>query len=131
MIAFCVSCFSSDEQQRLIKKVVCECRKHCCKAVFFSTLTDFSYGDINDAGEKKIFQTVSAGCYDAIVIMAESFKQDEEQIAFAKRAEEANVPVIVVNKHMEYGIQVSFDYKGIFRKIVKHMVEDHGYRNFV
>ncbi len=128
VIAFCLSCFSNDEQQRLIKKVVSECRKHSCKVVFFSTLTDFSYGDINDAGEKKIFQTISVECYDAIVLMAETFMQDEEQTALAKRAEEAGVPVIVVNKHMEYGIQVSFDYKGIFRKIVKHMVEEHGYR---
>lgn len=128
VIAFCVSCFATDEQQRLMKKVVAEAQRQNCKVVFFSTLTDNNYGDVNDVGETKIFDAISVECYDAIVLMAESFRRDEEQIALTKRANEAGTPIIVVNKYMEDCINIAFDYKGVFRKIVKHMIEDHGYR---
>lgn len=133
VIAVCLSCFANEDQAKLIKKIVNEARKHHCKVVFFSTLTDLNNGDINDEGEQKIFDAISVERYDAIVLMAESFKRDEVQIALVKRANEADVPVIVVNKHIEGSINISFDYKGIFKKIVKHMVEDHGYRtiNFI
>ncbi|MED9905156.1 MAG: GGDEF domain-containing protein [Lachnospiraceae bacterium] len=128
VIAFVLACFSNDEQRRIIKKVTEECRKHHCKVVFFSTLTDFYFNDLNDAGEKKIFDTISVECYDAIVLMSESFKQDEEQMAMVRRANEAGVPVIAVDKCLEGCINLKFDYGDTFRDIVKHMVEYHGYR---
>lgn len=129
VIAICQSCFANEDHTRIIKRMITEARKHHCKVVFFSTLTDFNTGDINDEGEQKIFDAISVERFDAIVLMAESFKRDEAQIALAKRAQEAGVPVISVNKYIEGCINIAFDYKGIFRKIVKHMVEDHGYRN--
>ena len=43
-----------------------------------NTDTIFYYDDINDAGEKKIFDAVSVERFDAIVLMSESFKQDED-----------------------------------------------------
>lgn len=128
VIAFVLSCFSNDEQTQIMKKVVAECGKYHCKVVFFSTLTDFYFNDINDAGEKKIFDTISVECYDAIVLMSESFKQDEDQIEMVKRAGIAGVPVIAVDKYIEGCINLAFDYANVFRDIVKHMVEFHGYR---
>lgn len=128
VIAVCISCFANEDNSKLIGKIVKEAKKHHCKVVFFSTLTDFNSGDINDEGEQKIFDAISVERFDAIVLMAETFKRDEAQVALANRALEADVPVISVNKYIEGCINISFDYRGIFRKIVKHMVEDHGYR---
>lgn len=128
VIAVVLACFSNDEQLHIMKKIAAECGKHHCKIVFFSTLTDFYFDDLNDAGEKKIFEAVCVERFDAIVLMSESFKQDEEQIAMVKRAHEAHVPVIAVDKPMEGCVNLAFDYGDTFRKIVKHMVEFHGFR---
>lgn len=128
VIACVLACFSNDEQRRIIKKVIAESKRHQCKVVFFSTLTDFYFNDLNDAGEKKIFDTISVECYDAIILMSESFKQDEEQCAMIRRANEAGVPVIAVDKYMEGCVNLKFDYGDTFRDIVRHMVEYHGYR---
>ncbi|MBQ7776462.1 MAG: GGDEF domain-containing protein [Lachnospiraceae bacterium] len=128
VIAYVISCFSNDEQLRIIKKVAEECTGYNCKVVFFSTVTDFFYNDLIDAGEKKIFELVQPGKYDAIVLMSESFKQDEEQIELVKRANAANVPIFAVDKCFEGCINLVFDYKSTFKEIVKHMVEYHGYR---
>lgn len=128
VMAFVLSCFSNDEQIRIMKKVAAECGRRHCKVVFFSTLTDFYFNDLNDAGEKKIFDTVSVERFDYIVLMSESFKQDEEQLAMVKRANAAGVPVIAIDKYMEGCINLAFEYGDTFREIIKHMVEYHGYR---
>lgn len=128
VIAFVYANFFKDEQLRLMKQVVKESRKHNCKVVFFSTLTDFYFNDINDEGEKKIFTAVSAERFDAIVLMSESFKQDEEQLELIQRARKAGVPVFTVDKSFEGCINLAMDYGECFRQIVEHMVLFHGYR---
>lgn len=128
VIAFILSCFSNDEQLRMMKKVAHECKKHDCKVVFFSTLSDFIYKDMIATGEKKIFDTISVERFDAIVLISESFKHDEDQIRMTQRARRAGVPVIAVNKYMKDCINISFDYGDTFREIVRHMIEFHDYR---
>lgn len=128
VVAFFLASFFNDEQTRIIKKVVAEAAGRHYKVVFFSTLSDFYYNDLIDAGEKKMFDVISVACYDAIVLMSESFKDDEGQLALIKRANEAGVPVITVDKNFEGCINLAFDYGDAFREVVKHMVEYHGYR---
>ena len=59
VVAFILASFFNDEQTRLIKKVVAEAAARHYKVVFFSTLSDFYYNDLNDKGEKKVFDIVS------------------------------------------------------------------------
>lgn len=128
VIAFVFANFFKDEELRLMRTVVEESRRHDCKVVFFSTLTDFYFNDINDKGERKIFAAVSAERFDAIVLMSESFKLDEEQLALVGRAQAAGVPVITVDKSFEGCINLVMDYGNCFQKIVEHMIQFHGYR---
>lgn len=127
VIAFVTACFSKDDQQDLIKKVTEKSLEHNCRVIFFSTLTNFYMEDL-DAGEKRIFDTIAAEMFDAIVLMAETFKEEEVQKKLVQRAIAAGVPVIAVDHHVDGCINISFDYREAFRKIVKHMVEFHGYR---
>lgn len=133
VVAFIVAGFFYDEQVRIIKRVAGEAAKHHCKVVFFSTLSDFYYHDLNAAGEKKIFDVIDVARYDAIVLMSESFKDDTEQLALVKKANMAGIPIITVDKSFNGCINLAFDYGDAFREVVKHMVEFHGYRtvNFV
>ncbi len=128
VIAFLHACFAGDDQQMLIKTITKKSAEHNCKVVFFSTLTNFYMQDL-DFGEMRIFDTVSVEKFDAIVLMAETFKSEEGQQKFVQRATAAGVPVIAVDHYVKGCINVSFDYKEAFREIVKHMVEYHGYRN--
>lgn len=128
VIAFLVALFYIDERLDAIRAFARECRKHHCKTIFYSTLTDFYYHDLTDAGEQKIFDAVDVDRFDAIVIMAESFKEDKEYLKMIARAQKAGVPVISVDKALEGCINIHFDYRGVFRQIVTHMIEDHGYK---
>lgn len=128
VIAFIFANFYKDEEQRVMNQVVEECSRHSCKVIFFSTLTDFYFNDINDAGEQKIFSAVSVERFDAIVLMSESFKMDEEQLGMVERAHEAGVPVITVDKSFSGCINLAMAYGNCFREIVEHMILFHGYR---
>lgn len=133
VIAFIVAYFYNDERLDMIRAAAKECAKHNCKIVFYSTLSDFYNHDLTDEGEKKIFSLVEAEKFDAIVLMAESFKQDEDYLRMVSRAHKAGVPVISVDKELADCINIHFDYKSVFRRIVEHMIEYHGYRkvNFI
>ena len=128
VVAFIFANFFKDEEQRIMKRAVEESRRHNCKIVFFSTLADFYFNDVNDKGEQKIFSTVSVERFDVIVLMSESFKLDEEQLALAGRAQAAGVPVLTVDKSFEGCINLVMDYGNCFQKIVEHMILFHGYR---
>lgn len=133
VIAFIEAFFHNDERLDMIRAAAKECGKHNCKIVFYSTLSDFYNHDLTDMGEKKIFDAISVEKYDAIVLMTESFKQDEDYLRMVKRAQAAGVPVISVDKELAGCINIHFDYKSVFQKIVEHMIEYHGYRkvNFI
>lgn len=128
VVAFVVAGFFYDEQMRIMKKVVREAAKRHYKVVFFSTLSDFYTNDLNAAGEKKMFDAISVESYDAIVLMSETFKEDTQQLALVEKANKAGVPVITVDKGFDGCINFAFDYGNAFREVVRHMVEDHGYR---
>lgn len=128
VIAFVHACFSKDDQQDLIKRVTKKSIEHNCKVIFYSTLTSFYMEELN-SGEMRIFDTVAVEKFDAIVLMAETFKEEAGQQKLIQRATAAGVPVIAVDRHVDGCINISFDYKEAFREIVKHMIEFHGYRN--
>ena len=59
VVAFFLASFFNDEQTRIIKKVVAEAAGRHYKVVFFSTLADFYFNDLNDrGGGKNYLQTV-------------------------------------------------------------------------
>lgn len=128
VIAFIFANFFKDEEQHIMRQVVEKSRLHNSKVIFFSTLADFYFNDINDRGEQKIFAAVSVERFDAIILMSESFKLDEEQLALVGRAHGAGVPVITVDKSFEGCVNLVMDYGDCFQKIVEHMVGFHGYR---
>ena len=128
VVAFFASNFAGDEQARNINAAHKLSKEYGCRVIFFSTISDFYFDDVNDSGEKKIFECATVERFDAIIVMSESFKQDEDMVAMVKRAQEAGVPVLAVDKKMENCINLRYDYGDSFKDIVKHMVEEHGYK---
>ncbi len=128
VVAFCLSCFANEEQIRFIKVAQKISKEHNCKVVFFSTLSDFYYDDINDMGEKKIFDAIDVARFDAIVVMTESFKKEEDLNAMVERANVAEVPVYAIDKETAGCTNLTYDYRDSFKMVVKHMIEFHNYR---
>lgn len=131
VIAVVMACFSQDDQQMLIKRIAHQCKSYHCRAVFFSTLSNFYTGDQETIAEASVFDVIAVERFDAILLMAETFKVESPLKPLVRRANKLGVPVIAVDHYMEGCINLSFDYKEAFRKVVTHMVEFHGYRDIL
>lgn len=128
VIAYCISRFHRKEQNESIAYMCKYAEEYGCKVLVFSTLTDLYFDDINDYGEKQIFSLMQMEAFDAVVIMAETFKKVDVGREIADRAIAAGVPVISVDRQMEGCVSIDYNYGETFEKIVRHIVEDHGCR---
>ncbi len=128
VIAFVLSNFSNDEQLRIMRTVVNVCRGYQIRVNFYSTITDLFMNDVIDQGERTILSSIQVEKYDGVVLMSESFKQDEEMHELVTRANECGVPIFAVDKFLEGAINLTFEYERCFRQVVEHMVEHHGYK---
>lgn len=128
VIAYCISRFQRTDQMEYISCMCKYAEQYHCKVMVFSTLTDLYYDDINDNGEKQIFSIMDMSAFDAVVIMAETFKKIDIGREIADRAIAAGVPVISVDRQMKGCINIDFRYSDAFEKIVRHIVVDHGCR---
>lgn len=128
VIAFALSNFANDEQIHIMENVVEVCRAHQVKVNFYSTITDLFMNDVIDQGERSIFHAIQVEKYDAIVLMSESFKQDEEMYELVATANRVGVPIFAVDKYLEGAINLAFEYERCFKEVVEHMVEHHGYK---
>lgn len=129
VIAFVGALFGNEDKVDLTKAVIKEANNNNVKVVYFSTLTDFYLSDITNVGEKSIFNYIVPEAYDAIIVMAESFKEDDKTIDLIEKAWLARVPVITVDKEFKGCYFLSLDYRNSFKSVVKHMIEDHHYSN--
>ncbi len=128
VIAYCISRFQREDQKEYINCMCKFAEQYHCKVIVFSTLTDLYFDDINDNGEKQIFSIMNMSAFDAVVIMAETFKKVDVGREIADRAIAAGVPVIAVDRQMEGCINIDFRYTDAFEKVVRHIVVDHGCR---
>lgn len=131
VVALVMSCVHLEETERMIKQVAKQCENYNCKVVFFSSHSDFYKNALleqMDNAEVALFDIIQVEYFDAIIFMAETFKDEEVKQKLVSRALKANVPIIAVDAKIEGCINITYDYKNPFREIVKHMVEYHGYR---
>lgn len=131
VIAVVLASFSQDYQKKIIETIARKGEEYCCKPIFFSTLSSFYLEEEEDTGEKDIFEYIHVERFDAIVLMAETFKAEVGQKELIERANAANVPVIAVDHVTEGCFNITFDYENAFQNVVKHMIEYHGYRDIV
>lgn len=128
IVAVVLGWFSSCESMYYIKEITASCVEHGIRIVFFSTMTDLYYGNSNDRLEEDLLNLICVERFDAILILTESFKGENLFDALIARANQAEVPVISIDRKLPGCTAVVFDYIQAFREIVEHMVVHHGFR---
>ncbi|WP_455721904.1 diguanylate cyclase [Agathobacter sp.] len=129
VIAVVIGGLYSVETQQYMKTISDSCKEYNYRWIFFATKTDLFYGNKNDQLEQQIFDLINVSKFDAIVILTETFKSARLFDDLIQRSIKAGTPVFAVDRDMKDCISVMFDYKAAFKQVVRHMVEDHGYRD--
>lgn len=128
VIALCVACFGEEEESRYIRNFCRRAAEHNCKIVVFSSEANLYFNGSDDKGEAAIFDLIEPERFDAVILMAETYKRNDEQYAMVDRARAAKVPVILIDRLLKGCYGITFDYGDSFQEVVKHMIEYHGYR---
>ena len=81
-------------------------------------------GDFYNA-ESSVFDLIPFAKVDALVIMDERIKSHDVVQHIINRANEHNVPSIIIDGEYENTSVVKFDYARGFEKVVRHIIEDH------
>ena len=76
--------------------------------------------------EIKFAQLVDKAGLSGIVIFGEMIKSERIISLLISNAHRRNIPVIMFEHTMPGCINLEFDYKGGFEKVVRHVIEDHG-----
>lgn len=108
---------------------ICELNKCAVEKGFslfvYQPNTDLALNDRNDAGEKFVFDLMDFDKIDGVVIFSEIIKDYDLCVAIAEKSKKHGKPVIAVEKYIEGCINVKYDYKDCFEKIVRHIIVDH------
>lgn len=104
----------------------CKIIENGYKVMIFSSFTDLYHGDALDVGEKSIYSLYDRIDMRAAVIYSELLKSTEicdEITAYCKKRK---IPVFAVEREIKGAYGIFFDYETPFRKLVDHVIEEHG-----
>lgn len=87
--------------------------------------TDLYWNETNDDSQTLVFELIDYAVVDAVIIMDEKIKDRLVSHHIISNARNANVPVIIIDGQYEGCMNVLFDYKAGFEKIVRHVMDIH------
>lgn len=94
----------------------------------YSTSTDLYWNTPSEEGEKSVFDLIDFDILDVLIVMYEMIKDRALSDSLIERAKTRGIPVFVVEGHVEGCINVNFDYRNGFERMVRHVIETHAVR---
>lgn len=125
IIAVCIPKANDVSNYNYIATLNRALQKISYRLFIYHTCADLYNGSLNDDGEKSIFELMDYNILDAVILFTEAFMEKSVVLQVAEQARSHGKPVISVDSFLEGCINVRFDYKNCFEKIVRHIVEDH------
>lgn len=103
------------------------------KILFFSCFSSLYSMRKHDIGESNIFQLINYDIVDAVVMLAETIKDDDTRKAVAKHALEHNIPVVAIEHPIEGCYNIIYEYRDTLKQLIFHLIDDHHYQkiNFI
>ncbi len=99
--------------------------KHGYRIFLYHISKDFLWNEEYDESETMIFELMDYSVIDTIVVMDETIKSKALVKHIISKAGTENIPVIIVDGYYKGCINVQFDYKTSFEKIVRHVMDEH------
>lgn len=129
LVSLCISRLHDQENYRFISRLSVILRKMNISLFIYDISSDIYWDESIIRAEASVFDLIRYDKSDIIIIMHEKIKSRTITEKIISRAKEKNTPVIVVDGRFEGCMNVAFDYAAGFRKIVEHIICDHGIRD--
>ncbi len=128
IIGICTTKMNAQQDMTFLERLNERLRYQGYRIFIYSTCSDLYWGSRSEQGEKSVFDLMDYDVLDAVIITYEKIKDRALSEDIARRAKAKGLPVIVLDGHIDGCINMNFDFKLGFEKIVRHVVEDHGLR---
>ena len=128
--AICISRVHEDVLRKFITAFNEKLCENGWRTLVFSTNTDLFPQSASNRGEASIFQILQTAAIDAIVICKDKILDPSCFAFLCRTAESRHIPTYIVNGEQEGFPDLTFDHPRGFEKVVRHLVECHGIRDF-
>ncbi len=128
IIGYCTSRVNSIADNALITGLNDKLRDDGYIVFVYATCSDLFWKTPIEDGEKTVFELLDMDVLDALVITYEKIKDKALAEDIIRRGVDKGLPVFVIDGYVEGCINLNFDYRRGFDKIVRHVVEEHGIR---
>ena len=132
--AVCMSGIDEYENIELMESMRVEAEKKDARLLFFEVLS-YSYGEKGSSNWRtwhngvEIFSYIPYDKIDGLIMCAESIKDEEVISGLVTNAKAVGIPVISFDRKEDGCANVTMDYSGALRTIIRHVIEHHGKRN--
>lgn len=103
------------------------------KILFFSCFSSLFFKEKHDIGESSIFRLINYDIVDAVIMLAETIKDDNIRNTIVKHALEHDVPVVAIEHPMEGCYNIVYEYRDTLKELIFHLIDEHHYQkiNFI
>lgn len=102
------------------------CEKADCKMIVFNSFTDFYNGGVFDDGAKSIYGIINFNIVDALVVLDNSFHNEQIVNDIITHAKSCGKPVVIVGNTADGCWSIRAAYEDTFRKMLDHVIKEHG-----
>lgn len=111
-----------------VQSFIGRCTEMGHKVLWFQSLSIEFNNTPFDIGEINIYNLINFDRIDALAIMALTMKAERNIGELIERAKKKNIPIIIIDGEDESAYSISLDYEKAFRKLLHHVIDEHGAR---
>jgi len=125
VIALCATRLHAEMQSALLNSIYQNASQLGYNVIAINAFNDMYYGDRSSVGESKIFNIINYNSIDGIIVLGETIKNNRVLYNIISNAERHNIPLVSIDKKLDYGYNILFGYANAMEQIVRHVVEHH------
>ena len=133
IIGVCVADISTDYNDRFFEAFKRLAHEFHFKVLFFSAFSPLYWDQKHDIGEGNIYQLIDTDVLDGLIMLTITIKNELVRKSIIEHAKKRHIPVISIEYPLEGSLSIIYEYKSTMRKLLSHLINDHGYRriNFI
>ena len=133
IIGVCVADISTDYNDRFFEAFKRLAHEFHFKVLFFSAFSPLYWDQKHDIGEGNIYQLIDTDVLDGLIMLTITIKNELVRESIIEHAKKRDIPVISIEYPLEGSLSIIYEYKSTIRKLLSHLIDDHGYRriNFI
>lgn len=129
IVGLCITRAYEESNYNFIKEFNELLTQNGARLFIFHSCTGYFGSLKEELGERRVFETMPFGILDAVVVYEETFDDRKVAAEVIELCLNCHIPTYVIGDYYEGTKRFSFDYVRGFEKVVRHMIEEHAYRN--